>query len=994
MSAPKLISPLLDNFIMGEPISDQGGVRCCPAMHQQTEEKYIVKIISIPANQSQLDALLLTGAYGTAEDANGYFKDLADSIVKDADVLKQLTKFGGFDAYTDCQVVSMDDGNGYDVYLLAPYRRNWLRHSQLNPATHLDGYNLALDICAALTAARRNGHLFVNLSPENVYVTPANSYHIGEIGFLGLNFLKYSSLPSAYFGPYTAPEVADALSEVSNTLDIYALGMLLYEVFNGGKLPFEGARAEQTVYPAPAYADAEMADIILKAIDPDPSQRWQDPAAMGQAVVSLMQRNGVSDAPIVPVVPDVVTEDIVVTAAVDCCDETTIASEEIPVADVTEEVQAEAEESAPEPAEEIVEAAADDEAAVVTADNVLEEAAIEAVPDAVPTEETAIDAAQEVVVENADECIPTSVDEIEQAIQEVLPMIEQTGDTHGEEEQDIDSVLAQVDALISDSEELPQEEYEQLSIADMPVNQTGEVDTSDDTILEEQPPRKSKRRIIAIIAAAILLLTLLGGGYFFYQYIYLQEINELSVIGEKDSITVTVETAIDSDKLTVVCTDDAGVRFTAPLTNYSATISGLSADTAYTVTLEIDGFHKLTGETQYSYHTQEKTVVSDFKVLVGEENNSAVVSFKLNCPDNGKWSALFRTDGADDIQVPISNCSGSVSGLTDGAAYTVILSNEDKLFIEGSCQVTFAAGSVVTAVAPYVQSCVDKTLTVKWSEPSDSAVASWTVHCFNEVGFDQTVMVTEPIAVFENVDDRDSFQIEIYAQGQSLAETLEVSENSITLSDIKVDVSMPGTVTVNWTSNAEIPTDGYLISYRIAGSEEVYSFTAKENKFTLTSAVPDAEHTFTIATGSKQSVLHEAITAKPTGSASFSGYGVTTSNMRFNMCLKPAKSNWSHKDVRSSDYRTTFTSTQKAAFVIRLLHTYYTSTDSITALFVYKDADGNIRHTCSSSARWIDMWYQGYCELDVPSLPKEAGTYRLYIYFNGAFVNTTDVTIK
>ena len=62
MSEPKLISPLLDNFLMGDPISEHNGIRCCPAMDQETEKKYIVKIISLPSSETQLNALLLTGA--------------------------------------------------------------------------------------------------------------------------------------------------------------------------------------------------------------------------------------------------------------------------------------------------------------------------------------------------------------------------------------------------------------------------------------------------------------------------------------------------------------------------------------------------------------------------------------------------------------------------------------------------------------------------------------------------------------------------------------------------------------------------------------------------------------------------------------------------------------------------------------------------------------------------------------------------------------------
>ena len=67
MSEPKLISPLLDNYMMGDPISEKSGSRCCPALERDLQTKCIVKIISTPASQAQLDALLLSGAYADAQ---------------------------------------------------------------------------------------------------------------------------------------------------------------------------------------------------------------------------------------------------------------------------------------------------------------------------------------------------------------------------------------------------------------------------------------------------------------------------------------------------------------------------------------------------------------------------------------------------------------------------------------------------------------------------------------------------------------------------------------------------------------------------------------------------------------------------------------------------------------------------------------------------------------------------------------------------------------
>jgi len=90
LSEPKLVSPLLDGFVMGNPMSSHDGIACHPAMKENTDEKYIVKIISVPASQVQLDALLLTGAHKDPAEAMDYFKDVADGILSEVEILNSL----------------------------------------------------------------------------------------------------------------------------------------------------------------------------------------------------------------------------------------------------------------------------------------------------------------------------------------------------------------------------------------------------------------------------------------------------------------------------------------------------------------------------------------------------------------------------------------------------------------------------------------------------------------------------------------------------------------------------------------------------------------------------------------------------------------------------------------------------------------------------------------------------------------------------------------
>ena len=329
MSEPKLVSPLLDGYIMGAPMSRHHGVCCCPAMKENSEDKYIVKVISVPASQSQLDALLLTGAYQDAASAMEYFKELSDGIVAEAETLTKLSKLEGFVPFSDWQIVPMENNDlGYDVYLVSPYRMSLDKYMRRNAFTHLNAVNLGLDLCAALAICRNAGFMYVDLKPANVFISDDKEFRIGDLGFLSLKSLKYTTLPSKYRSVFTAPEAQDDLATPNTTLDIYAAGMILYQVYNNGELPGNGQSVEG-VLPAPVNADYEIAEIILKACAPDPADRWQDPMEMGQALAAYMQRNVINDVPIAPPLVGVVID-------------------EEPVPETTEEVSEEATEQTSE----------------------------------------------------------------------------------------------------------------------------------------------------------------------------------------------------------------------------------------------------------------------------------------------------------------------------------------------------------------------------------------------------------------------------------------------------------------------------------------------------------------------------------------------------------------------------------------------------------------------------------------------------------------------
>ena len=142
---------------------------------------------------------------------------------------------------------------------------------------------------------------------------------LGDIGLAKVEDLKYCSMPESMLSSYSAPELFELMANVNETIDLYAVGLILYRIYNGNHAPLEdektSAKAADKLritgqaLPAPMFADYEMAGIISKAA---PSSRGSLPVprrAQGRAG-GLHERNQVGDAPIMPpIVADDVSVD-------------------------------------------------------------------------------------------------------------------------------------------------------------------------------------------------------------------------------------------------------------------------------------------------------------------------------------------------------------------------------------------------------------------------------------------------------------------------------------------------------------------------------------------------------------------------------------------------------------------------------------------------------------------------------------------------------------
>lgn len=976
MSEQKLISPLLDGFAMGNPISDHDGVRSCPAIKENTEKKYIVKIISVPASQVQMDALLLAGAYKDPADAMDYYKELAEDIVWEAELLQKLSKLEGFLPYEGWQIEPITRRRlGYEVHLISSYKRSLEKYLRRNPVTHLEALNLALDICAALSVCRQAGSLYVDLKPSNIFMSDRKEYRIGDIGFLSLDALSYSTLPDKYRSAYTPPEFEDPMAPLNATADTYALGMILYQIYNDSQLPSRDS--ENGTVPSPVNADYELAEIIVKAIHADPQQRWQDPTAMGQALVSYMQRNAVNDVPITPHTPLESPEPAIAVKAEQPEQRPDPAAETEPE-EVTAPAPEQSEEAPSEPEEEILSVPAEEEPP-------------ESPDDSAPGEE------------DADLMQPHEMSE------ELSRIVAKADDLIAHETPE-GVVIPEVPEL-PDPFAFASDDFDEIDDHDVPLDPV--MEEPEEVVPAKKKKKKSKRfvspeskRQVRRFFSTLLFLAVLAAlgfcGYLYYTMFYMQSIDAITIDGTEQQLTVTINTEADEALLRVVCSDDYGNVRTEQVVGGKATFTDLLPDTMYTIDLQIDGFHKLTGKTSDVFTTDANTNIVSFTAVTGPEDGSAVLNFTVDGDEPEEWSVVCSAEGEKDIHETFSGHTVTVKGLTVGKVYTFTLSPEDNLTLSGATSTEFMASRLILAENLTVTSENGTDMTVYWNAPGDVVIDSWDVRCYNIQGFEVQFTVGETKAIIPGVDLSTGYTIEVTASGMTQPARINITENPINLSLFTMVNAQDPTLEeleLSWQFSGDAPKDGWLLMYTIDGAVTPNVIKCEDASAVLSPRIPGAAYRFTIQAADGTTVLNNVHRYECPETESFNQYSLSADTVTAQLLKTPEAENWRYETISDSDFTDTFISGDKISVVLRAESPFYLPGSETRILYVYRDIYGNVISDLvyQEKVYWKNIWTGGDAktgELNIPTAPTNPGEYVLDIYIDGMSMALLSLTIQ
>jgi serine/threonine protein kinase len=188
---------------------------------------------------------------------------------------KHVCRIYEFNRADDTAYISMELVQGESLHSVL---------SRFGTLSFRKGIEIARQICAGLREAHAQGIVHRDLKPQNIMLDTGGNAKIMDFGIAKTVDAGTTTTLIVGTPPYMAPEQAEG-KPVDRRADVYALGLILYEIFTGsaafsGDTPLTVLMRqvrEQAVAPRklePTIPDW-LEQVILKCLEKDPAKRFQ-----------------------------------------------------------------------------------------------------------------------------------------------------------------------------------------------------------------------------------------------------------------------------------------------------------------------------------------------------------------------------------------------------------------------------------------------------------------------------------------------------------------------------------------------------------------------------------------------------------------------------------------------------------------------------------------------------------------------------------------------
>ena len=263
-----------------------------------------VKVIGVPSDEGDVQALRADGFSEGQIDA--FFDRLAEDWKNEIHLMKRYQGLSHFVSIEDCRVLERKgDLHGKWILIRMEKLKSLPAYLSDKTLTQEEVVDLGLQMCEALKTCHRDGLIHRDIKPENIFVQDRDAsgvlYKLGDFGATRQTDSLSRSYSMKGAQAYMAPEILKT-RRYDERADIYSLGLTLYRLMNGNRLPFLPPRQLFThedyamaVHmrlngaPVPPAADAtpEFNRVLVRACATDPKDRYPSAEAFQRALEAL-----------------------------------------------------------------------------------------------------------------------------------------------------------------------------------------------------------------------------------------------------------------------------------------------------------------------------------------------------------------------------------------------------------------------------------------------------------------------------------------------------------------------------------------------------------------------------------------------------------------------------------------------------------------------------------------------------------------------------------
>lgn len=225
---------------------------------------------------------------------SNYTDEHAEYFTEEADFIESVKELDGISNYLDVYVQDNQNKKTCDLYIFTEELTSLDELMKTKTFAEDEVVDFGIQMSSLLETLEAKNIFHGNISPKNIFVTADGKYKIG--GFTDFEGKIDDK-------SYIAPEVFRQ-ENVDYTTDIYSVGIIMYAMCNGGKIPFESDSCDRDsackerfsgkAVTAPSEGNEKLKSVIVIACQPDNANRWKNASNIKNALTSIKAEIGTS----------------------------------------------------------------------------------------------------------------------------------------------------------------------------------------------------------------------------------------------------------------------------------------------------------------------------------------------------------------------------------------------------------------------------------------------------------------------------------------------------------------------------------------------------------------------------------------------------------------------------------------------------------------------------------------------------------------------------